>query len=103
MWDWCSLQQNGYRTMGHSDGHQNCFVMNLDHCAATSRNVTGLWEGKQDNDCGLLIRNLKGKGNILGCCFPPQAMCTSAVLIRHWVAEGLLCWACFLLSLHLRA
>lgn len=75
--------------------------MNLDHCADTSRNVTGLWEGKQDNECGLLIRDLKVKGSTLRCCFPPQAMWISAVLVRHWVAEGLLWQGCFPLSLRL--
>lgn len=53
--------------------------MNLDHCADTSRNVTGLWEGKQDNECRLVIRYLKVKGNTLGCCFPSQAMCISGI------------------------
>lgn len=89
--------------MGHSDGQQNGFVMNLDHCADTSRNVTCLWEGKHDHDCGHVIMDLKGKQNILGCCFPPQTVYTSVVLVRHWVAEGLLRQGCLPLSLHLSA
>lgn len=89
--------------MGHSDGQQNCFVMNLDHCADTRCNVTGLWEGKQDNECRLVIKDLKGKRDTLGCWSPPQATCISAVLVRHWVDEELLWWGCFPLSLHLSA
>lgn len=87
--------------MRHSDGQQNCFAMYLDYCADTSSNVKGLWEGKQDNECGLVIRDLKGKGNILGCCSPPQAMCIPAVSVRLWAAEGLLWQGCFPLSLYL--
>lgn len=80
--------------MGHSDGQQNCFVINLDHCVDTTRNVTGLQEGKQDNEYGLVIRDLEGKGNTLECCSSPQTMCICS--IRHWIVEGQLWQGCFL-------